>query len=92
MAQKVQNQKAEKKNTKKADHPKMQYVTVTCTSCGSKFQILTTATKDFQVQVCSNCHPAYTGKQNEFISKVDRVAQFMQRMEKAKSLQKKNTK
>ena len=72
---------------KKAEHPKLQYVTVTCSSCGAKFQILTTATSDFQVQVCSNCHPAYTGKQSEFVFKVDRVAQFMQKMEKAKALQ-----
>jgi len=70
----------------KADHPKMQWVVVTCSSCGAKFKILTTTAQDFQVQVCSNCHPAYTGKQNEFVFKVDRVAQFMEKMKKAEQL------
>ena len=87
MAGNTENKKA--KNIKKAAHPEMRYVTVTCTSCGAKYKVLTTAKVDFQVQVCSNCHPAYTGKQSEFMFKVDRVAQFMQKMEKAKSLQKK---
>ncbi len=74
--------------TKKAEHPKAKYVTVTCSSCGAKFQILTTADTDFQVQVCSKCHPAYTGKQSEFVFKVDRVAQFMEKMKKAEQYKK----
>ena len=78
--------------TNKAQHPKLHWVTVTCSSCGASYQILTTAPNDFQVQVCSNCHPAYTGKQNEFMFKVDRVAQFMERMKKAEELKKQKNK
>ncbi len=76
----------------KAQHPQMHWVTVTCSSCGAQFQIYTTQKQDFQVQVCSNCHPAYTGKQNEYVMKVDRVAQFMERMKKAQELKAKKNK
>ena len=47
----------------KADtHPKYQLITVTCT-CGNTFQTRSTLGEDLQVEVCSNCHPFYTGKQ-----------------------------
>ena len=46
----------------KADiHPKYQLITVTCT-CGNTFQTRSTLGEDLQVEVCSNCHPFYTGK------------------------------
>src|SRR4029453_19624469 len=46
----------------KADiHPEYVIATVTC-SCGNTFQ--TRATKpELHVEICSNCHPFYTGKQ-----------------------------
>ncbi|MGO9039491.1 MAG: 50S ribosomal protein L31 [Steroidobacteraceae bacterium] len=43
-------------------HPEYQDITVTCT-CGNKFQTRSTIGHDLQVEVCSNCHPFYTGKQ-----------------------------
>jgi large subunit ribosomal protein L31 len=43
-------------------HPKYSEVTVTC-SCGSTFSTRSTAGKDLHVEVCSQCHPFYTGKQ-----------------------------
>ncbi len=47
----------------KADiHPKYQLITVTCT-CGNSFQTRSTLGEDLQVEVCSSCHPFYTGKQ-----------------------------
>jgi len=72
---------------KKNIHPKYQYVTVTCVGCGAQFTIGTTLQNDFQVPVCSKCHPAYTGKELE-LSKVDRVAKFMERMKKAEQIKK----
>ncbi len=66
-------------------HPKYQYVIVTCANCGAKFKIGTTLASDFQTPVCSKCHPAYTGKELE-LRKVDRVAKFMAKLEKAKQL------
>jgi large subunit ribosomal protein L31 len=35
---------------------------VTCT-CGNTFKTRSTIGQDLQVEVCSNCHPFYTGKQ-----------------------------
>ncbi|MFZ5492646.1 MAG: 50S ribosomal protein L31 [Pseudomonadota bacterium] len=48
----------------KADiHPKYEAVTVTC-SCGSSFETRSALGKpQLQVDVCSSCHPFYTGKQ-----------------------------
>jgi large subunit ribosomal protein L31 len=43
-------------------HPEYNDITVTCT-CGNKFQTRSTIGQDLQVEVCSNCHPFYTGKQ-----------------------------
>jgi large subunit ribosomal protein L31 len=41
-------------------HPELKLTTVRCTSCGNEF---TTRSKksELVVEVCSNCHPAYTG-------------------------------
>ena len=47
----------------KADiHPEYKQITVTC-SCGNTFETGSTAGRDLSVEVCSACHPFYTGKQ-----------------------------
>jgi large subunit ribosomal protein L31 len=43
-------------------HPEYNVIAVTCT-CGNKFETRSTIGQDLQVEVCSNCHPFYTGKQ-----------------------------
>ena len=43
-------------------HPDYKEITVTC-SCGHTFKTRSTLGTDLQVEVCSNCHPFYTGKQ-----------------------------
>ncbi len=43
-------------------HPEYQDVTVTC-SCGNSFVTRSTADKELHIEVCSACHPFYTGKQ-----------------------------
>ena len=43
-------------------HPEYKQIMVTCT-CGNKFETRSTIGHDLQVEVCSNCHPFYTGKQ-----------------------------
>ncbi len=47
---------------KAATHPDYTQITVTCT-CGNTFQTGSTLGHDLSVEVCSNCHPFYTGKQ-----------------------------
>ena len=47
----------------KADiHPSYQTVRVSC-SCGNTFETRSTVGQDLQVEVCSACHPFFTGKQ-----------------------------
>ena len=47
----------------KADiHPEYNEVTVSC-ACGAEIKTKSTRFEDFTVEVCSNCHPFYTGKE-----------------------------
>ena len=47
---------------KEGIHPAYYQATVTC-NCGNTF--VTGSTKeDIHVEICSKCHPFYTGKQN----------------------------
>jgi large subunit ribosomal protein L31 len=48
-------------------HPNLHLVDVLCASCGTSFTISSTAEK-ISVDVCSNCHPAYTGRARETAS------------------------
>ena len=58
---------------KKNIHPEYVEATVTC-ACGNTFK--TMSTKDtINVEVCSKCHPFYTGKQN-LTSKKGQVEKF----------------
>jgi large subunit ribosomal protein L31 len=62
----------------KADiHPAYQDITVTC-SCGSNFTTRSTAGRDLNIEVCSQCHPFYTGKQ-KLLDTAGRVDKFRQK-------------
>lgn len=62
----------------KADiHPSYDDITVTC-SCGNSFQTRSTAGKDLTIEVCSQCHPFFTGKQ-KLIDTAGRVDKFRQK-------------
>jgi len=59
-------------------HPNYHDITVTC-SCGSVFKTRSTMGKDaLSVEVCSQCHPFYTGKQ-KIVDTAGRVEKFRQR-------------
>ena len=45
---------------KKEIHPEYKIIEVTCQTCSQKFKFGTSA-KKLSVDVCSNCHPFYTG-------------------------------
>ncbi len=61
-------------------HPDYVLATVTC-SCGNTFE--TRSTKpELHVEVCSNCHPFYTGKQ-KLLDSGGRVERFQRRLERA---------
>ena len=66
---------------KKDIHPKYVESTVTC-ACGEV--IKTRSTKgDFKVEICSKCHPFYTGKQ-KLVDTGGRVDRFKRRLENKK--------
>lgn len=58
---------------KKNIHPEYVEATVTC-ACGNTFKTRSIVS-DINVEVCSMCHPFYTGKQN-LTSKRGKVEQF----------------
>ena len=43
-------------------HPAYDEIEVTC-SCGNTFKTRSTLKNDLHIEVCSQCHPFYTGKQ-----------------------------
>lgn len=62
----------------KADiHPEYHDITVTC-SCGSVFQTRSTRKEELNIEVCSTCHPFYTGKQ-KIVDTAGRVEKFRQK-------------
>jgi large subunit ribosomal protein L31 len=62
---------------KDAIHPKYADATVTC-SCGNTFVTRSTVTKPIHIEVCSACHPFYTGKQ-KVMDTAGRIDKFNQR-------------
>lgn len=61
-------------------HPEYQTIQVTCT-CGSKFETGSTLKDDLQIEVCSKCHPFYTGQQ-KLVDTAGRVEKFRNRYKK----------
>ena len=61
-------------------HPNYHDVTAAC-ACGATFQTRSTK-KELRLEVCSNCHPFYTGKQ-KLMDSGGRVERFQRRLEKA---------
>ena len=68
----------------KADiHPAYGDITVSC-SCGNSFQTRSTVGKDLTIEVCSRCHPFYTGKQ-KMVDTGGRVDRFRRKYGMKKS-------
>ncbi len=55
-------------------HPEYTAVTITC-SCGNTIETHSTLGRDIHVEVCSACHPFYTGKQ-KIVDTAGRVDKF----------------
>ena len=62
-------------------HPKYHRATAHCASCGNTFTVGSTRT-DLRVDVCSNCHPFYTGKQT-IMDTAGQVERFQKRLERS---------
>ncbi|QCR37611.1 50S ribosomal protein L31 [Nissabacter sp. SGAir0207] len=62
---------------KQGIHPKYEAVTITCT-CGNVIKTRSTMSHDLNLDVCSACHPFYTGKQRD-VATGGRVDRFNKR-------------
>ncbi len=67
---------------KKEIHPKYYEKAETVCSCGASFSMGSTKEKT-KVEVCSSCHPFYTGKR-KILDTMGRVEKFKQKMAKKK--------
>ena len=64
-------------NMKPDIHPAYEEVSVTC-SCGNTFKTKSTMGRELNIDVCSACHPFYTGKQ-KIVDTAGRVDKFKQK-------------
>ena len=69
---------------KTAIHPEYTTTRVHCTSCGNEFETRSTVGDAITVDVCSNCHPFYTGKQR-IVDTGGRVQRFRNRQARQSS-------
>lgn len=72
---------------KAAIHPAYHEVRVHC-ACGNTFTTRSTHKGDIHVEICSNCHPFFTGKQ-KLLDTAGRVERFRRKYAKAKAGEKK---
>ena len=68
-------------------HPAYNVVKVTC-ACGSTFQTRSTHKGDLRVEICSSCHPFYTGRQ-KLVDTEGRVARFVKKLAKSAEVKRK---
>lgn len=74
---------------KKDIHPKYYDTIITC-SCGASFKTGSTM-KDLKTEICSSCHPFFTGQQ-KLIDSAGQVDKFMKKVKKAQEFKAKTVK
>jgi large subunit ribosomal protein L31 len=74
---------------KKEGHPKYNKITATC-ACGAEF-LTGSVNKEIRVDICSQCHPFFTGKQ-KLVDSTGAVDKFRKRQEQKKALSAKSAK
>ena len=62
---------------KKDIHPQYSIIKVTC-GCGNSFETRSTLKKDLSIEICSVCHPFFTGKQ-KIVDTAGRVGKFKEK-------------
>lgn len=73
----------EDSNMKQGIHPEYTEMTATC-SCGNVIKTHSTKGSDINLDVCSECHPFFTGKQ-KIVDTGGRVDRFKKRFGAVKS-------
>ncbi len=67
---------------KTATHPEYNEIVITC-ACGAQYPTRSTK-KSISVEICSNCHPFFTGKQ-KLLDTAGRVERFRPKYNLAKT-------
>jgi large subunit ribosomal protein L31 len=65
-------------------HPAYEEINVIC-ACGNTFRTRSTNKGDIRVEICSNCHPFFTGRQ-KLVDTEGRVDRFQKKIQKSKDL------
>ena len=68
-------------------HPAYEPVKVSC-ACGAEWETRSTMGEDIRLEICSTCHPFFTGKQR-FVDTAGRVERFQRKYGKITSQKKK---
>ena len=68
-------------------HPGYDQTTITC-ACGNVIETGSTKS-DIRVEICSKCHPFFTGKQ-KLVDSAGRIERFRKKYEKFQDQQKKD--
>jgi large subunit ribosomal protein L31 len=68
-------------------HPAYNVLKVTC-ACGHSFETRSTHKGDMRVEICSNCHPFFTGKQ-KLMDTEGRVDRFVKILAKSAEVKRK---
>lgn len=71
---------------KKEIHPQYYEKSKIKCACGAEFEIGSTE-KNMEVEICSQCHPAYTGKQ-KFVDSAGRLDRYKKMMSRTEELKK----
>jgi large subunit ribosomal protein L31 len=66
-------------------HPNYQDISVIC-ACGSNFKTRSTMKDDLHIEICSECHPFFTGKQ-KLVDTAGRVDRFNRRYARSAAAQ-----
>lgn len=70
---------------KKDIHPKVFDTVITCSTCGTQWPTHSTR-ENLRVDICSNCHPFYTGEQR-IVDTAGQVERFMRRLQTSQNQQ-----
>ena len=65
-------------------HPQYEEVNVIC-ACGNTFRTRSTHKGDIRVEICSNCHPFFTGRQ-KLVDTEGRVDRFQKKFQKTQQI------
>ena len=65
---------------KQGIHPRYQEATIVCGTCGTTWQTRSTKSGTIKTELCSNCHPFFTGEQR-IVDTAGQVDRFMRRMQ-----------